>query len=594
MKAETKAKAPKKRAASTLGAAPGRGRWPWILAALAGMIGAFWVYDQALSGPFLFDDAVYLQPGINSPLYYLVRGLNRPFLYFTLWLNAHFGKDDPFFYHVLNVLFHWASSILIFVILRRLISMAFRDADGTLVNAISAFCAAVFLLHPVQAEAVAYIAGRSDGLCTLLWLGAFAVFLYRGEQAISWGRAAAVVGLFGLAMLTKEQAIAFPALLLLTDYWWNPGFSFEGIRKNWKLYSVMAVGAIAGVAIFLPTILNAPSAGAGLKSFTWYQYFFTQCRALFLYPREFLWPANLTLDWDFPISATILDHGAIVGLVALLALVGAAWYFRRPYPLASYGFLVYLVLMAPTSSILKIQDPVAERRLYGSMIGLLLILAEIAVRFCLSKRVTLKTFATAGLVIVLVLAGVARARASLWSDEIALWRDTVSKSPNKYRLHFHLAMAYYDMQRPDLAIPEFEACARIQPPDYNLLVDWGLSYDALGRFDEALARLKQAAALDRTAHVYTQIAKVYATHSQPSEALDALNTAQNIDGSNPTIYLYRGNVYFNTGQYSAAAEQYEHCLKLRSDSGPSDAVQERVFQEAFQNLQKARQQTRGR
>jgi Tfp pilus assembly protein PilF len=87
---------------------------------------------------------------------------------------------------------------------------------------------------------------------------------------------------------------------------------------------------------------------------------------------------------------------------------------------------------------------------------------------------------------------------------------------------------------------------------------------------------------------------VYATHNQPAEAMDALNTAQNIDGSNPTIYLYRGNVFFNTGQHAAAAEQYQQCLKFKSDSGPTDAVTDRVFAECLKNYQKAQQQLRGR
>ena len=68
-------------------------------------------------------------------------------------------------------------------------------------------------------------------------------------------------------------------------------------------------------------------------------------------------PANLTADWDFPISRNILDHGALVGLTALVALAVAAWHYRRRFPLASFGFFTYLVLMAPTSSILPIRIP---------------------------------------------------------------------------------------------------------------------------------------------------------------------------------------------------------------------------------------------
>ena len=235
----------------------------------------------------------------------------------------------------------------------------------------------MFLLHPVQTEAVAYLAGRSECLSVMLAFAAFAMFLYRGKTETSWGVAFAVLVLFGAALLAKEHTIALPALLLLTDYWWNPGFSFRGIRAQLEAVRPHGGGRRpAGLAMFWSPSFNSRTAGFGLKDFTWYQYFFTQCRALFVYAGEFLLPVQLTADWDFPISRNILDHGAIAGLVALVALAAAAWHFRRRFPLASYGFFAYLLLMAPTSSILPIQDPMAERRLYFSMLGLLLILLE--------------------------------------------------------------------------------------------------------------------------------------------------------------------------------------------------------------------------
>ena len=80
-------------------------------------------------------------------------------------------------------------------------------------------------------------------------------------------------------------------------------------------------------------------------------------------------------------------------------------------------------------------------------------------------------------------------------------------------------------------IAEFEKAAPLEPPDYNLLVDWGLAYDGLNRMDDALAKLRQAAALDPTAHVYTQIGMVYAKRRHWTEAMDALDTAQKLDPS---------------------------------------------------------------
>ena len=159
----------------------------------------------------------------------------------------------------------------------------------------AAFGALLFLLHPLQTESVAYIAGRSDSLCGMFGCASWAAFLYRRSKAISWGGALVVVALFGAALLTKEQAVALPALFLLTDLWWAPDGPLRAVRANWKLYVLLLCGALSGVALFRKLILGGGgnAAGFGLKDFTWYQYLFTQFRVLFAYMFNFLLPVDI-------------------------------------------------------------------------------------------------------------------------------------------------------------------------------------------------------------------------------------------------------------------------------------------------------------
>ena len=545
-------------------AAPPRAPWwPYAAAFAVALVLAFWAYSPALHGPFLFDDN-FLPFAIgnvaSAPLWAWIHGI-RPLLMATYWMNARLSGDDPWSYHVVNIVIHLIATGLIFLIVRRLLAWA-RVPPGRL-NLLAGFGAALFLLHPVQSEAVAYLAGRSEALSVALVLAAFTVFLYRSSSAISWGAAIAVLALYGAAILAKEHTVVLAALLVLTDYWWNPGFSFQGIRRNWKLYAPVAALAVGGFALAWPLIFGATTAGFALKEFTWYQYFFTECRALFVYIGEFLFPINLTADWDFPISRTLLDHGAIAGLVILVALAAVAWIYRRRFPLATYGFFVYLVLMSPTSSILPIEDPVAERRLYFGFLGLLLILLDVLSRLTIPVR----SLATAMIVVLLAATGATYARAGVWGDAVALWQDNVRKSPGKARDHFNLAFAYYAQGHPELALPEFEKTARLQPPNQSLLVDWGLAYDGLNRPQDALAKFQQAALLPPVpgvspANVYIQIAKIRAQQSQWPEALDALAAAEKADPGYPEIYAYRGKIYFKNGQYRAAIEQYQHALLL--------------------------------
>jgi tetratricopeptide (TPR) repeat protein len=346
------------------------------------------------------------------------------------------------------------------------------------------------------------------------------------------------------------------------------------------LYVPTALGAVAGVAMFWKLIIASPSAGFSLKDFTWYQYFFTQCRALFVYLRIFVLPVSLNADWEYPVSRTLFDRGAIVGLVVLIAISAAAWHYRRRFPLASYGWFMFLLLMAPTSSIVPIRDTIAERRLYLSMPGLLLIGLEFLRRWKVDRQV----LAAACAVVVLFATAATNARAAVWSNALDLWQDTIQKSPGKSRPHFQLGMSYFDAGRYDLAIAEYERTAQIDPPTHGLLIDWALALDKLDKMQPALDKLHQAAEINRTAHVYTQIAVVYAKRGMWKEAEEALDTAERIDNRYAPVYLYRGNIYMKQTppDVCAAIGQYKHALFLDS-----------INAEAQQNLQIAELESRG-
>ena len=532
----------------------------WCAAGLASLVVVFWVYAPAMRAPFLFDDTTqqFALPSATQPLSMWI-GRVRPILMFTYWVNTRISLEDTFSFHVFNVLIHALAGVLVFLVIRRLLKLA--GAGESSLTPLAAFGALLFLLHPLQTESVAYISGRSDALCGLFGCASLAAFLYRRSPAISWAYVFPVLLLYAAAVLTKQQAVVLPALFVLTDVWWNPQFPLRAVRANWRLYAVLALGAAAGLALSWRMILGegtGGTAGFALKDFTWYQYLFTQFRAVFTYLFAFLLPINLTVDWDFPISHGILQHGAILGLAGLLALAAAAWRYRLRFPLAGYGYFVFLLLLSPTSSILPIEDPIAERRMYFPMLGLILIAIDLLRRL----KVQPKALATAAAALLVATALATHARAEVWSDPILLWQDTALKSPNKVRAHFQLAFAYFEQGRNDLAVAEFQRSSELKPPTADLLHDWGLAYDALHQPELALAKLRQSAALDSTPQVFTQIAKVYAGQRQWAEALDALSIAEKLDPNFAITYLYRGKVYLNSNRPAEAVEQYRRALAI--------------------------------
>jgi protein O-mannosyl-transferase len=533
--------------------------WPYAAGIFVALFAVFQVYWPAIHGPFLLDDSYlpYRLPAyVDAPLSLWTRGL-RPLLMFSFWLNYQGAtSQDTFGYHLFNVVLHFLNGVLILLAVRRVLNWA--QIEKWKAAVLSIFAAGLFLLHPLQTESVSYIASRSETLSVFWVLAAFVVFLYRQGDTISVVRAIAILLLFGAAVASKEHTAVLPALLLLTDYYWNPGFSFAGIRRNWRLYIPIAIGGAAAVALVLRLLAGATTAGFGLKDFTWYQYFFTQCRVIWDYLRLFVLPIGQNLDADVPISRNILDHGAILGLVGLAGVSILAWIYRHQFPLASYGWFTFLILIAPTSSFVPIMDPFAERRLYLAFIGLLFIVVDF-----LSRWKTKQTTMIAVLSAVLLVEAVATyQRNQLWSDSIVLWKDTVSKSPNKYRPGFQLALGYFLAGDYGDAIERFQKVAELGKPTYDLLLDWGLAYDFAGKSDQALEKWKQAATVESDAHVHQLIGYEYGKTGKYPEALDALATADHLNPNFAMTAYTRGNVYETQGNKAQAAEQYRRALTL--------------------------------
>jgi tetratricopeptide (TPR) repeat protein len=247
---------------------------------------------------------------------------------------------------------------------------------------------------------------------------------------------------------------------------------------------MMAAGALA-LRFVWKVLSAADTAGFAVPGFTWHQYFFTQCRVIWIYLRLFLLPFGQTIDYDLAASRSLLDPAAIAGLAGLLAAAAAAVFLRRRYPLGSYGLLAFLLLLAPTSSVVPILDPIAERRVYLPLLGLLLVTLEV-----LRRLKTRPARLAAALAVLLMVAGaLTYHRNRVWGSDIALWEDAVARSPRKSRVHFQLGFAYFRVGRCEDAERHYEIASRLAAPDFRLYYNWAMAYTCLGRAGEARQKL---------------------------------------------------------------------------------------------------------
>jgi tetratricopeptide (TPR) repeat protein len=170
--------------------------------------------------------------------------------------------------------------------------------------------------------------------------------------------------------------------------------------------------------------------------------------------------------------------------------------------------------------------------------------------------------AWAGAAILAICSVLTYQRSAVWATPVALWQDAANKSPRKWRPHFQLASALYESSNCGDAARAFEAASKLEQPAFDLLVDWGLALDCAGDWQEALVKLRQAEALQPSAHIQSQIGMVYAKHNKFEEAMAALDQAQALDPNFEMTYVYRGKIYQATGNNPAAAEQFKRALAL--------------------------------
>ncbi len=531
-------------------------------ACLCACLGILYLYWPALNGKFVYDDLSL--PFCLSSRYASVFGWmsgNRPVLMLSYWLNYYFWGDQPFSYHFVNVLIHACNGGLVFLILLRLLHHAGWPRRTALWASIAG--ALVFSIHPLQTESVSYVAGRSESLAGFLVLLAYAVFLYRRQTEICWVESAIVLLLFALAVKTKENAISLAGILILTDLYWPQPFSVAQLRRNWRLYALMTPGVLGAVFLIFRVLAASGTAGFSVSTFKWYQYAFTEARALFTYIRLTILPVGQSLDQDYPTSHTITEHGALFYLLLMGALVAISVIWRRKYPLFCFGLLTFLIWLAPTSSIIPIDDALVERRMYLPLLGLILIACEAALRLRLSR--------TAGVIILSLLAVVfgklSYDRNQLWGEPDKLLEEAAAKVVYNPRPLLNFTEVLLRQGRCDLAPAYLARAERTLPNNYYVNAAWGRTLACLGQFDPAIERLKNAARLKPCTQAYEWLGLVYGQRGQQDLAGIALKKAVELGPNSVSAHGSLGLWYEKADNIDAAEREYQLALNLdRGDS----------------------------
>lgn len=424
----------------------------------------------------------------------------RPLTYLTLWLNWMVGGQDPLGYHLLNLALHLGAVLLAYECFRRLL-------PGRAALA----AAAIFAVHPLQAEAVDYVWGRAIVLAGLLCFASLAAWL-DGKRwlAVAW---------FAAALLAKEECAAFPLALLLLRRAGPPLPKPATLRRTALPLSAMILLALAAAARVVWATAATPGALAGFQAgVSPWKYFLAQGPVILRYLRMFSLPYGFTVDPDIPIPAV---WAGLLAWAAVAALAVWAWREReRGWPL---WLLAGLLLLAPSSSVFPAADLAADRRMYIPMLG-----------FAAAAGLLLTRLRTAALAatVAAALTMVGFTRTLVWMNDASLWREAVRRAPHKARPKIQLSRAV----RAGEAL-ELLSAARVDAP-YNPAIP-------------------------------AEIGKVLLQEHQVDAALDEFGHAVALDPKNAQNFNNRGVAFGLLGLPEAARTDFLRALEI--DPGLTEA-----------------------
>lgn len=541
-----------------------RALWPGALLFLLACV----LYAPTLLNGFIWDDNDYVTQNVVllnlhglwriwteigvTPQYY-------PLVHTSYWLEYRLWGLHPMGYHLTNVLLHAANACLLWVLLRRLgVGCAW-------------FAAALFALHPVHVETVAWVTERKNVLSLFFYLLAALSYLrfIRVQEAPSrpgackWSYVLALL-FYLFALLSKTVTCSFPVAVLLV-LWWKRGRI--GRRDVRSLIPFFVVGLAMGC---LTAWMERVRVGAHGEEFdlSWLERVLIAGRALWFYLGKLLWPTHLVFIYPrWSINPQLAWQYAFP--VAALLVLAALWSMQKRLGRGVVAAaLFFAVTLFPALGFFNLYPMrysfVADHYQYQASIGILALIGA-AVAWAANGRgkpVRLGLFSLCACVL-LLLGGLCRSQIPAYKDLEALWMDTLEKNPNAVIAHNNLAIVLFEQGDVAGAIHHFETALRIEPGNDELWYHYGAILARVGRYDLALQRLQGALSVrPENALVHLEMGNVLLRTGDQAQALVHLREVVRLQPDQAAAHCQLARTLVKLGKQAEAVEHFERALQL--------------------------------
>ena len=519
-------------------------------------------YVPALSGGFVWDDVIFSE----EPVVHAVSGLKSiwfspadirneghywPLVYSSFWLEHKLWGLNPAGYHAVNIALHLANCLLLWRLFERM------RVPG------AAVIAAVFAVHPVHVESVAWIIERKDVLSALFYLAAVLVWVRFVEQPRPWRYGLALV-LFAAGLLSKSVVVTLPVALAIWQ-WWQSG------RVRWVDLLRLAPFVAVAVGITAADLSFYTSREPLDLGYTLAERTLIASRALWFYAGKLLWPADLAVI--YPLWE--IDAGDLLAwayLVAAAALAAALWLARGRIgrgPLA--GVLYFAVTLGPVLGFVDYGymqfSFVADRFQYLAGIGVLAVLIGGAAHGVGKLPEGWRRGALGLAAAVVVVLGVLTWRqAGIYRDEVTLFSHVVAHNPEARDAHLNLGSALFEADRFDEGLAASRIAVEQRPDSAGALANVGRALIHFGQMEEAEDLLRRAVQHDpRSTTAHQNLAEALRKQERYAEAVESYRAVLAIDSGFALAYAGMGTALFGEGRYVEALDAMADALSLQPD-----------------------------
>lgn len=546
---------------------------------LAGVL----VYLNSLTGAFVFDDHKLLRQlepldGWTEILPWLFT-TRRVMLYLTLVMNYAIDGDNVVGYHLLNMTVHITAALALFGIVRQTL---IRQVPGYSAALTAFTIALIWLVHPLNTQAVTYIVQRSESMMGMFYLLVMycAIRLIDRPNHPGWLAAAFVCCLLG--MLSKEVMITAPVMVMVYDWVFLRRPAQRILAERGRLYLMLMATWVVYPVLGMELFVEGKAAGFGYETLAWWQYALTQPLVILKYLRLAVWPHPLIFDYSHYAQHTRFEVESVPEavwnitwpiLLVLLLFVLSAWRVWRRHPLGFIGAWFFITLSI-TSSVLKIADLMVEHRMYLPSAAVVTLVVMVG-RWLCSKSVGpagVRLIAPLSVACVVVSFSFLTVRRNTeYQSKVALWHTVTKHQPRNPRGWHNLGAAYDKLaqkaqgprqrrQLADIALKYWERTIKISPSHDEAHNGIGTIWLELGSLDMAMQRFQRAIEL------------------VPED---------------PEYQHNLGEIYLRRGELEKAVEQYRKAISLRPTYAKAHnnlgvaTMRQANFEEAIQLFEKA-------